>query len=431
MNENSERQLLALYRRRYGSFISTLTRYLGIPHLKLAERVVEDAFLKTVERWGRYVPPGGARRDPIMEIWSTLNSLTIQILSGEGYARYQKYEAMIEKDGEWSAPTFFVLEEQKDDMLRMLFACTHPELEEEDREILVAAVLCGMSAAEIKAAFTERGTNPSERVKRAKDALIAVNPPYKIPQGWNSLVRLDEALRVLHRIFTEGGNRGQWRRGWEWILIELVTLIGARSGFDTPKAHALCAFMLLSAGMTPSSRKSGIDQTPPSEEERALWDKRLISKGLEHLHHSARGTEVTIYHLEAGISACHAISESVEATDWKKLVSLYDSYLNINDSTEVQFNRSIALARLKGAREGVDDLVELVEKGGSGDLKLLHSSLGDLYMKLGKFKEALHNYGVALDSTRSKADRKRIEKRIDGCLRKIDMTSRYPAGSTF
>ncbi len=431
---DSDQLLLTLYRKHSGRIVATLTKYLGIAHLSLAERLMEDAFLKVGEQWSGKEVPAQKSNDPTRRIWEIVNSLTVQVLSREKNARYRKYVLMMEKEGEWSAPRFFLIEEKRDDRLRMLFCCSHPKLAEEDREILVLSVLCGLRTAEIRESFFTGEGVISKRILGAKENLIALAPPYQIPTGRETQGRLDAALGVLYRIFTKG-YYSQWRstsaqRALCDILIELLRLMVARPELDTPKTHALYSLFLLNTAMLPSSGRLLHELAASTEEERALWDRGLISAGLRHLHASAQGREVSLYHLEAGISACHAIAASSDATDWEKIVSLYDNYLRINDSGKARLNRALALARLKGPREGIDALNELIEGDTPSEPTLVYSTLGDLYTQLGEFKEALNHYGTALKLTRLKHERKGLEKKIDNCLHKLDMTRMYPRGST-
>ena len=52
-------------------------------------------------------------------------------------------------------------------------------------------------------------------------------------------------------------------------------------------------------------------------------------RGLQLLELSAEGAELTEYRVEAGIAAVHATAQTMHATNWQEIVSLYDTLMTI------------------------------------------------------------------------------------------------------
>src|SRR5262249_29614588 len=120
----------------------------------------------------------------------------------------------------------------------------------------------------------------------------------------------------------------------------------------TPSTHALSALMCLhKARLTASGQLNSL-----FDQDRSLWDKSLVSEGLQILELSAKGSDLTEYHLEAAIAAVHATAQSIQETDWGKIVSLYDALMNIRPSPIVALNRAIAIGQRDGSRRGLAEL---------------------------------------------------------------------------
>ena len=157
----------------------------------------------------------------------------------------------------------------------------------------------------------------------------------------------------------------------------------------------------------------------------------MISKGLYHLDISTNSNTVSIYHLRAGFSACHAIADSYEKTDWGKILSLYENYLKLNDDPEVNLERAMVFCSIYGAREGIDEIERIRGAKQLDSNHLLYSTLGNLYLQLNKYKEALENYKSAMKHAIAKDDQSFYRKRIEICQNRIKMTHRYRHQKSF
>jgi predicted RNA polymerase sigma factor len=80
-----------------------------------------------------------------------------------------------------------------------------------------------------------------------------------------------------------------------------------------------------------------------AEQERALWDKTMIARGLFHLDRSAAGKEISEFHLEAGIACYHCTAPSYDATNWRRMLSLYDLLIGMNISPVIALNRAVTI----------------------------------------------------------------------------------------
>src|SRR4029077_14383804 len=116
---------------------------------------------------------------------------------------------------------------------------------------------------------------------------------------------------------------------------------------------------------------------------RSLWNQQLIARGMRHLVASGSGDEITTYHVEAAIAACHAAAPSFEETDWQRIVSLYDDLLDLNPSPVAALNRAVAVAMAQGPKLGIRAVESIAGRDSLRDYPLLYSTLGELRLRSG------------------------------------------------
>ena len=121
-----------------------------------------------------------------------------------------------------------------------------------------------------------------------------------------------------------------------------------RRGFGAPAAHALVALMAFQAARLPARVDAGGEIVLLEEQDRTLWDRRLIALGFAHMERSAEGPRMTAYHVQAAIAAVHARSERADATCWPEILGLYDDLAHLNPSPVILLNRAVALSRVAG-----------------------------------------------------------------------------------
>lgn len=158
---------------------------------------------------------------------------------------------------------------------------------------------------------------------------------------------------------------------------------------------------------------------------RMLWNKEMISDGLEYLNKSAGGNRVSEYHLRAGICAYHALAKDYESTDWEKIISLYDQYIEITDSLDISLERIDVIFEAKGPRAGIDALIELDPKDGSDKSKMINARLAEIYIKLNQYGNAIDHLSTSRKLSDSKKERDTYLNRIEFCKRQISLTRKY------
>ncbi len=330
--------------------VSTLTRIFGIEHLNLAEDVVQEALARALQTWPYY----GIPKNPSAWIMQVSRNLALDVVRRERVFRNKEIEIVHLMEQQSPAPNeaIFLDQELKDDRLRMMFACCHPLVAPEAQVALALKTLCGFSTAEIARAFLTSEAVIAKRLTRAKQKIREARVPFEIPAGEELSRRLDGVLQTLYLLFNEGYKASSGEKLVREELcheaIWLADLLTQHPAGNRPKTHALLALMLLNGARLPTRVDAEGNLLRLKEQDRTRWDPRMVARGMFHLAQSAAGAEITEYHLQAGIAACHCAAKDNESTDWRQIQSLYDRLIEFDDSPIVALNRAVALAHVHG-----------------------------------------------------------------------------------
>jgi predicted RNA polymerase sigma factor len=183
-----------------------------------------------------------------------------------------------------------------------------------------------------------------------------------------------------------------------------------------PEVHGLVA--LLEIQTSRSAARTGPDGEPVLllEQDRSRWDRLLIRRGLQALERAERlGGALGPYALQAAIAACHARAATAEATDWPRIVALYDALAALSPSPIVQLNRAVAVSMAFGPAEALAIVDVLVASGELESYHLLGAVRGDVLVKLGRLAEARAEFERAASLTRNERERGLMQARAEAC----------------
>jgi RNA polymerase sigma factor (sigma-70 family) len=383
--------------------IAILTRIFGWDQFELAEDVVQDTLLQALKQWTyRGVPenPGGW-------LMQAAKHRAIDVLRREGNLR-QKY-AQFEADGADFERAFE--DSVGDDQLTMLFLVCHPLLSREMQIALLLKTLGGFGVSEIARAFLLPEATIAQRIVRAKRRLRGET--FVLPAEAELRTRLDGVLAVIYLLFNEGYNASQGENLTRGELcdeaIYLGTLLANHRLGGTPRVHALLALTLLQASRLPARTSAEGDLLLLAAQDRSMWDREAIRHGLHHLELAGSGDELTEYHLQAGIAACHAVAPSYAETDWEAILFYYDHLLRLHPTPIAALNRAVALAMVRGAEEGIAALDAITTLG---DYYLLLATYGELYARSGQPERAAGYYERARERTQNHAEREFLARKL-------------------
>jgi predicted RNA polymerase sigma factor len=403
------------FRGEAGRLVAALTRIFGVHNLALAEDVAQDAFCRALEVW----KVRGVPENPSAWLMATAKNRALDRVRRERTALTFAPELSRQLDSEWTlAPAIDEAFEPgaiRDGQLRMMFSCCHPKLPEEAQLALILNILCGFGAPEIAAAFLSGRAAVEKRISRGKKALAGAKRLFDLG-GADFEARLATVQRALYLLFNEGYHGASAETPVRAELcdeaIRLAALLREHPGAATPATHALAALMCLHAARLPAKLDAAGDLSALVDQDRSRWDARRVAEGLALLERSARGDEVTPYHLEAAIAAEHAIAPTLAKTNWSTIVSLYDKLMAIAPSPVVALNRAIAVAERDGAERGLEALRAIEDSERLSGYPFYRAAFGELELRKGRGAAAAEHFQAALAVARSDLERRFLEKRI-------------------
>jgi RNA polymerase sigma factor (sigma-70 family) len=410
-----------LFRREAGRMVAALTRLFGVHNLALAEDVVQDAFVRALEVWRQR----GVPENPSAWLMATAKNRALDILRRESTARTYAPELGRSLESEWTlAPTVaeaFGESAIRDDQLRMMFSCCHPQLPEIAQVALVLNILCGFGVDEIAAAFLTGHSAMEKRIARGKKVLAGSKRLFDLSDERDLPQRLCAVQRALYLLFNEGYHGANPELAVREDLcveaIRLAELLLVRPITATPATKALVALMCLNAARMPARVDATGNLSALYEQDRRLWDQTLIAKGEQLLDHSATGTTITEFHIEAAIASIHARAHSLEDTSWPMIVSLYDTLMTIRPSPVVALNRAIALAQHEGAERGLAEIEKIAEVERLADYPFYFGALGELEHQRGNGELARTHFLTASARARNPLERNFFERRAQEVTR--------------
>lgn len=394
--------------------VATLTRIFGIEHLTLAEDVVQEALARALQTWPFY----GIPENPPAWIMRASRNLALDTVRRQKVFRDKEAEIvrLMEKPDAAPDAVLFPEHEIADDRLRMMFVCAHPLIPAEAQVALALKTLCGFSVTEISRAFITTEAAINKRLTRAKQKIREARIPFEIPTGEELGRRLDGVLQSLYFLFNEGYKASEGEKLIrEEICHEAIRLADLLAGHpvgDRPGTHALLALMLLNAARFPSRVDEEGNLLLLQEQDRTKWDQALMSRGIVHLAKSAEGEEITPYHLQAGIAACHGTAHDYASTDWPRILAYYDQLIAFDPSPVAALNRAIVVANVHGPRAGLEAISAIRNLDKLDSYYLLHAVLGEFKARLNDPLAAAGHFRRSLQLAITGSEQRFLSKRL-------------------
>jgi RNA polymerase sigma-70 factor (ECF subfamily) len=395
-----------VYRAESRRVFATLVRLLGEFDLPLV--ALADAFRAALEQW----PRDGVPANPRAWLVSAGRFKAI-----DGIRQRARFVAMEEVADEVESIADDLRtwdpEDTEDDRLRLIFTCCHPALSADACVALALREVCGLTTEEIARAFLTSAPTLAQRIVRAKakirDALIPyqARAPAEVPE------RLDSVLRVIYLVFNEGysascsGSLTRVSLSSEGIRLGrlLVELLPA------PEAIGLLALMLLQESRRAARASRDGDLIFLPDQDRSLWNRDQIAEGSALVQRALGSRCFGPYTLQAAIAAVHA--EAVGATDWTRIVGLYDALLRVEPTPVVALNRAIAVARRDGPAAGLTLVDALLARGELREYRFAHAARAALCGRLESLAHVWESYERTLAPTGQQAERRFLRGELD------------------
>lgn len=408
MNDDIRDTIDAVYRAESRRVLATLIRLLG--DFELAEEALHDAFTAALEQWPRDGIPGKPRP------WLISAGRFKAIDRLRRRARFDQSLTELADHLDEFGEDISALHDGnvEDDRLRLIFTCCHPALTREAQIALTLREVCGLTTEEIARAFLTPTPALAQRIVRAKAKIRDARIPYEVPARNELPERLDTVLQVVYLVFNEGysatSGESLTRPDLSGEAIRLAKLL--HELLPDPEVTGLLALMLLHESRRPARATPAGELILLDDQDRTLWDREQIAEGLLLVDQALSSNRFGLYTLQAAIAAVHARATDPSATDWARIVSLYDVLLRASPTPVIELNRAVAVAMRDGPQAGVELIETILARGDLTDYQPAHAALADLYRRLGKNEEARQAYLRALELTQLEPQRRFIQRRL-------------------
>lgn len=410
----------AVWRIESARIVGALARYTG--DFALAEDLAQEALAEALVTW----PSEGVPRNPAGWLLTVGRRRAIDAFRRRS-ALDERYAAFARDLGEGGAaagsapvePAGDVLwdpDQIDDDVLALMFISCHPVLSREARVALTLRVVGGLTSDEIARAFLVPTATVQARITRAKKTLAAARVPFEVPPAQERSARFGSVLSVVYLIFTEGSTASS---GDNLIRFDLASeaqrlaRVLARLMPNEPEAHSLLALLELTAARFPARTGPGGRPVLLEHQDRRRWDRAAIRRGRAALARTEQlGRGLGAYGLQAAIAECHAVAASVEATNWDRIVLLYEALGRLAPSPVVDLNRAVAVSMAQGPAAALPIVDELATAEPLSNSHLLPSVRGELLTRLGRTDEARTELERAIKLCGNESERAVLEGKL-------------------
>lgn len=391
-----------------------LARTLAVTRsLPEAEDAVQEAIVRALSTW----PERGVPDSP--EAWL----LTVATHKHRDRLRKSKWEApqqdaleTLAQMSPWARIAVGepdVVRGWKDELLRLLFACCHPALEQGESAALCLSTVVGLSIEEIAAAFVSEPRSMEQRLTRARRRLRERgDPDGTTPE--RSRARIDAVTRVIHLLYNEGywssDEAAPIRSDLCRLAIGLAHAL-AEVFPEEPEVLALLALLMLHDARRDARLGAGGRPVPLPEQDRSRWDQASIAQATAILDAALALSRRGPLQIEAAISATHCRAATAADTDWPEIAALYGLLEELRPTPAVRVNRAFALARAEGAQHGLA-LLDDQRTTDADEYPYVHLVRGTLLAELGRGQEARECLLRARDVARNGAESCQIEEQL-------------------
>ncbi|HEX5935911.1 MAG TPA: RNA polymerase sigma factor [Pseudorhizobium sp.] len=379
--------------------------------LDTAEEAFQEACLRAIRTWPEKGPP----RDPTAWlIFVGRNSGVDQIRKTARNTELPDENVLSDlSDAEADIADRLDNSHYRDDILRLMFICCHPDLPATQQIALALRIVSGISVAQIARAFLVSESAMEQRITRAKARVAKAGLPFEAPDAVERAERLTPVMAMIYLVFNEGYSGGASNPDVAALCDEAVRLVRLLQRIfpAEPEIMGLAALMLLQHSRRDARHDADGQIILLEDQDRTLWDRRQIEEALALLDKAIRHRKPGPYQAQAAIAALHARARTAEDTDWTEIELLYQLLERLNPSPVVSLNRVVAVSKVRGASEALAMLEPLSDA--LDGYFYFHGVRGALLAQTGETREAREAFGRAIALARSPAEAAHVRQELD------------------
>ncbi len=392
--------------------LGALLRYFR--DLDTAEEAFQEACLRALKVWPRNGPP----RDP--RAWLILVGRNAAL---DGVRRRDRLDPLppeeaLSDTGDAEAALAERLDEShyRDDVLRLLFMCCHPDLPATQQIALALRIVSGLSVRQIARAFLVTEAAMEQRITRAKARVAKGDVAFETPGAVERAERLGAVAAMVYLLFNEGYSAGDGSARADLCgeAIRLARLL-LRLFQAEPEIMGLAALMLLQHARSPARFDAAGEIVLLEDQDRGRWDAKLIREGLALIDKAMRHRVPGAYQIQAAIAALHARAARAEDTDWAGIDLLYAALEQLQPSPVITLNRAVAVAKLRGPAAALE-MIEPLAPRLSGYFHFF-GARGAFLLQLGRREAAREAFDRAIALANTPAEAAHIRRHLDRLMR--------------
>jgi RNA polymerase sigma-70 factor (ECF subfamily) len=381
--------------------------------LDRAEEAFQEACLRALKSW----PESGPPRDPVAWLIQVARNFALDELRRASRHRALQEEVLAplaEAKKEADLAEALDHAHYRDDVLRLLFVCCHPDLPVTQQIALALRIVSGLSVREIARAFLVTESAMEQRLVRAKRRIAAADVAFDAPDARERAARLGSVAAMIYLLFNEGysasGGDVQVRVPLCEEAIRLARLL-LRLFPRELEIMGLTALLLLQHARARARVAADGSIVLLEHQDRTLWNRDAIAEGLALVDKALRHRRPGAYQVQAAIAAVHAHATRPEDTDWNEIEQLYTVLERIQPSPVVTLNRAVAVAKVRGAEAALAMLEPLAEP--LAGYFYYFGAKGALLLELDRRDEARAAFQQAIALARTPAEAAHVRSHLD------------------
>ncbi|RRI07942.1 RNA polymerase sigma factor [Mesorhizobium tamadayense] len=384
--------------------------------LDAAEEAFQDACLRALKNWPKNGPP----RDPAAWLIFVGRNSGIDAVRKRAKQAPMPEEEHISDldDAESDIAERLDGAHYRDDILRLLFICCHPDLPATQQIAVALRIVSGLTVKQIARAFLVGESAMEQRITRAKARIADAGVPFETPGPVERSERLAAVAAMIYLIFNEGystnGGEAPARAPLCEEAIRLARLL-LRLFQQEPEIMGLTALLLLQHARAPARFDENGEIVLLEDQDRSLWSRKMIDEGLALVDKALRHRKPGPYQVQAAIAALHARAATPEDTDWTEIDLLYGLLEQMQPSPVVTLNRAVAVSKVRGP-EAALAMIEPLEDRLAGYFHFFGLK-GGLLMQLGRNEEAHVAFDRAIALANTAAEAAHIRMHIDRLIK--------------
>ena len=394
--------------------VGALLRYFR--NLDTAEEAYQNACLRALKSW----PINGPPRDAAAWLIMVGHNVAIDGLRRDRRQQPLPDDELISdlEDAETKIAERLDGSHYRDDILRLLFICCHPELPATQQIALALRIVSGLSVRQIARAFLVSEAAMEQRITRAKARIGDASVAFETPGAIERAERLAVVAAMIYLVFNEGYSAGGDTVSARALLCEEAIRLGRlllRLFQSEPEIMGLNALMLLQHARAAARFDAAGSLVLLDDQDRSKWNAEMIAEGLALIDKAMRHRQSGPYQIQAAIAALHARAGRPEETDWVQIDLLYGALELMQPSPVVTLNRAVAVSKVRGAEAALEVIEPLAPK--LANYFHFFGVRGALLMQLGRNEEARVAFDRAIALANSPAEANHIRMHLDRLMR--------------